>query len=116
MAKPRFRLTSQKIELAEADVVKACVSLLQHHGYYPVRMPTGLYRTLDGQRMVPVGTPGFPDYVIPAFCVEFKRPGGVLSPDQERKIEELRYWDLEVAVVDSAEAMVEWLAKRGPKR
>ena len=112
MSQTQFRL--KRPELREADVVAACLDLLRVRGYYPVRIPTGLFRTADG-RWVQVGEKGIPDYVAvhgqhPAFFLELKRPGGKPKPHQERQIFELRLgYRLNVAVVDSAAGLRAWL-------
>ena len=109
----RFRLTSPpKPKLSENDVERACLDVLRYRGYRPVRVPAGKYRTPDVQRWVQIGEPGMPDYVIPQFFLEVKRPGGELSLVQQLKISELTQgWNLETAVVDSVEALAEWLAR-----
>lgn len=107
-----FRLTPPTIR--ESDVARACCAVLYYRGYFPVRIPTGLYETVDG-RKVKVGDVGIPDYVAiherhPGFFLEVKRPGGHLRPEQRSKIGQLRAgYRLAVAVVDSAQALVEWL-------
>ena len=120
----RFRLTSEKIRLSENDVERACLDLLRWKHYQPQRILAGKYLHADRavvelcrQHGVPlrwatIAEPGFPDYVIPAWCMEVKRPGGKLSPEQELKIMDLeRTWNLPVAVVSSVDELVEWLAR-----
>ena len=109
----RFRLRSpDKIQLTENDVEKQCLDYLALHRYRPVRLQSGLFTTLGkNPRPVTVGEPGLPDYVIPLFFMEVKRPGGKLSPAQVMKIRELELdgHGVPVAVVDSLEALIEWL-------
>lgn len=111
---PQFRLRSFQPKIRENDVEKSCIQILQLRGYKVLRLPVGLFKTLDG-RYHPVGEAGLPDYVALKGCaqplfVEVKRPGGKLSPAQEAKIAELRQaYNLLVAVVDSPEALAEWL-------
>lgn len=119
-----FRLTSQKIQLSESDVAKACVELLRWKHYQPQRIPAGRYIMPDRAvielcqkhgvelRWQTIAEPGFPDYIIPAWLMEVKRPGGKLSPEQELKIMDLeRTWGLPVAVVESVDQLIEWLAR-----
>ena len=108
---PRFRLTSPPKPNVEDDVKLACLDLLRLHGYRPERLHSGLFRTPDG-RWIRSGQPGLPDYAIPRFYLEVKRPGGELSHTQRLKTAELAQgWHLETAVVDSVEALAEWLAR-----
>ena len=120
----RFRLTSQKIQLSESDVAKACTDLLRWKHYQPQRIPAGRYIMPDQAvielcrkhdvplRWTTIGEPGIPDYVIPAWFMEVKRPGGKLSPEQEVKIMDLeRTWSLPVAVVESVDELIAWLAQ-----
>lgn len=112
----RFRLTSPKIKLSENDVERACLDLLRYRRLYPLRQQSGQFKTSDG-RWIRIGVPGIPDYVIPAFFIEVKRPGGLLSEVQRVKIDELnRHWDLETAVVESVEELIAWLGKRAGDR
>ena len=105
----RFKLTEPPIKLSENDVEKQCTDLLKVRGYRPIRLNSGKFRTVDN-RWITIGEVGMPDYVIPAFFVEVKRPGKHISPEQEKKIFELtRGWNLPVAVVDSMEALNEFL-------
>lgn len=122
----KFRLTPPKIELSESDVAKACVDLLRWKHYQPQRLPAGRYIMPDREvielcqthgvklRWMTLAEPGIPDYVIPAWFMEVKRPGGKLSPEQEMKIMDLeRTWSLPVAVVESVDELIEWLARHG---
>lgn len=113
---PRFRLTSPEFKLVESDVKKGCEDLLKYRGFYPLKVQSALVRTPDGKRWMRVGEVGFPDYVIPKFCMETKRPGGKLSDQQLMKIMELeRSWGIPVAVVESVESLREWLDKHKDK-
>ena len=112
----RFRLTGYKPKLSENDVEKACVQVLALRGWKVLRLPVGLFKTLDGRHQS-IGEPGIPDYValhsrFPGFFLEVKRPGGKLSKVQEIKIEQLQQgYRVAVAVVDSVEALAEWLKR-----
>jgi hypothetical protein len=112
----RFRLTSYKPKIAESDVAKACVQILALRGWKVMRLPVGLFKTLDG-RHTSIGEPGIPDYVAlhpdhPGFFLEVKRPGGKLSKVQEIKIEQLQQgYRLAVAVIDSVDALASWLGR-----
>lgn len=120
----KFRLTSQKIQLSEKDVAKACLDLLRAKQYQPQRIMAGRYIMPDREvleacrqcgvtpRWETVGERGIPDYAIPAWFMEVKRPGGALSREQELKIMDLeRTWGLPVAVVESVDELIEWLAR-----
>lgn len=112
----RFRLTSYKPKIAESHVAKACVQILALRGWKVLRLPVGLFKTMDG-RHTTIGELGIPDYVAlhpdyPGFFLEVKRPGGKLSKVQEIKIEQLvQGYRLAVAVIDSPEALAEWLKR-----
>jgi hypothetical protein len=113
----RFRLRPNEFKPSENDVERACKDLLYLRGYRPLRENSGLFPTPDSlcdqcrakARWVRVGEPGMPDYSIPRFMMEVKRPGGKLSAEQEAKIFELEIHGVRVAVVDSAEALLAWL-------
>lgn len=119
---PPFRLTPPKIKLTENDVEKACLDVLRLHGFYPVRLQSGVLLAPDRlcatcrnkARWIRVGEPGIPDYVMARFFLEVKRPGGSLSDAQKEKIEQLeKHWKLETAVVESVEELIDWLARYG---
>lgn len=112
----RFRLVPPpKPKLVERDVAKACKQLLAYRGYYPVRLQSGLLKSLDGQRVVPVGEIGLPDFVFvheryPAFFLETKRPNGQLSDAQKKKHWEMTVaYRLAIATIDRVEALTPWL-------
>lgn len=106
----RFRLTSERVKLVENDVERACLDLLRLHGYYVMRLQSGLLKTPDG-RWIRVGEPGLPDYVCVRrdFFLEVKAPGKKLSPAQTSKIFELEACGFQVAAVDSVERLEAWL-------
>lgn len=114
-----FRLTPPTI--SEDDVERGCLDYLRYRGYYVVRLHSGVFRTLDGRRIVRVGEPGIPDYAAlhechPAFFLETKRPRAKLTPQQERK-----QWELQVAyhiasaTIASPEALAKWLGQHEAK-
>lgn len=110
----RFRLTAPKIKLVEKHVRDACLMVLNLRHYWYRRLNTGLFYTEDG-RPHPEGKLGDPDYVVlhatyPGFLLELKRPGGKLSPDQERRHFEIQLgYQIAIAVIDSKEALDCWL-------
>lgn len=107
-----FRLRPPKIKLKENDVEKQCLDLLRLRGFNPIRLNVGKFKTHDN-RWVSIGEPGTPDYVIPAFFMEVKRPGGELSQDQIQKIWELdKIWGLQTIVTDNVAELIEWLDQR----
>lgn len=122
----KWNLTAQRFDLSESDVAKACVDLLEAKRYQPQRLPAGRYIMPDRAvleacekcgvkpRWQTIAEPGFPDYIIPAWFMEVKRPGGKLSREQELKIMDLeRSWSLPVAVVESVDELLKWLAQHG---
>ena len=110
----RFRLTAPKIQPLEKHVVEACITILNLRHYWTKRLNTGVFRTLDG-RWHTEGTKGDPDYValhrtFPGFLLEFKRPGGKLTPEQYERHYEIRLgYQIDIAIVDSTEALERWL-------
>ena len=108
-----FRLRSPgKLQLSENDVRKACLDVLRPRHWWPIRQHVGKFRTPD-DRIVTMGQPGDPDYVIvrpPSFFLETKRPGGKLSDTQWIRIHQLQqFYGIETAVVESVEELIEWL-------
>jgi hypothetical protein len=105
----QFHLTAPK--LSENDIESACVDLLKWQQYRPLRLQSGRFKTFDG-RWVTIGETGLPDYVVPAFFVEVKRPRGKLSPEQTMMIQQFEEMGIPTAVVHSLDELVQWLAKR----
>lgn len=112
---PQFRLKPPPApKLIEKHVVDACVDYLRLRGYWPTRSQSALVKTVDG-RFLRLGEPGIPDYTFThgrhlGFLLEFKRPGGALTPIQEQKIAELRAgYGLRIAVISSVEGLIAWL-------
>lgn len=108
----RFRLTPPKIRLTENHVERQCLDLLGLRGFKVIRLNSGKFKTKDN-RWITIGEPGIPDYVIPAWFMEVKRPGGILSDDQSKKIWELeKIWGLQTIVTDNVVELIEWLDLR----
>lgn len=110
-----FKLASPT--LVENDVERQCLDFLRLRGYWPVRLHAGTFKSLDGKRHIKGVEKGTPDYAVlhgyrVAFLLEVKRPGGVLSPEQVAKMNELELWPLVVVAVDSVAALKQWLDKR----
>ena len=114
----RFRLRPPKVRLVENDVEKQCLDILRYRGFNPVRLHSGRFlapgRLCDecraSARWLTIGEPGIPDYVIPRFFLETKRPGADLSDAQKKKIWELeKMWDLRTVVVDNVDLLIAWL-------
>ena len=102
----------------ESAVQRACRDFLYLRGYRPIREQSGLLLAPDSlcencranARRIRIGEPGMPDYSVPKFMVEVKRPGGKLSAEQKERHLELGVHGVDVAVVDSPEALLAWLA------
>lgn len=116
----RFRLRSPKVKLVENDVERQCLDILRYRGLNPIRLNSGRFlapgKLCDDcrarARWITIGEPGIPDYVIPRFFLETKRPGGALEETQKKKIWELeKMWSLPTVVVDNVEALIAWLDK-----
>ena len=116
MSGPRpFRLTAPIP--SENDVEAGCITVLELHDYWVVRLHAGVFETLDGKRKIRGVKKGTPDYAClhefhRNFLLEVKRPGNDLSPEQESQIRflELRY-RLPIVAVDSAEGLCNFLAR-----
>ncbi|HEY1242206.1 MAG TPA: hypothetical protein VGF16_16695 [Bryobacteraceae bacterium] len=111
-----FRLRSEKpYRPKENELAEDVCAFLLRRGWYPLRQPAGVYRTLDGRRCVTVGFKGLPDYVVmhsfyPAFFIETKRPGESPTDVQQRRAWELRVaYKLAVTTADSVEGLRLWL-------
>lgn len=110
-----FRLRPPKIKLVENDVERQCLDVLRLRGFNPIRLQSGKLKTPDG-RWVTIGEVGIPDYAIPQFFLETKRPGGRLSEAQQTKIFELeKCWGLETVIVESVDELILWLDRRAGK-
>jgi hypothetical protein len=110
-----FRLRPPQLpKLREDDIERACLDLLAYRGYYVIRLQTGMFRTKDN-RFIQVGKRGLPDYVAVhqhhrGFLLETKRPGGALSPAQEKTIWEIQVgYRIPVAKIDHIEQLSPWL-------
>jgi hypothetical protein len=111
---PAFRLRPP-LALSENDVERACLDLLRVRGYWAARQHVGAFRTPGGD-WVRIGEKGVPDYLVlhgryRGFLMEVKRQsGGVLSPEQAFKIQQLTLgYRLRVAVVTSSKELADWL-------
>jgi hypothetical protein len=115
MKRSLFGLTPYKPKITENDVEKACLTVLRTRNYWVVRIHTGTFKSVDGKRFIKGAEKGTPDYqtahsLYPGFLLEVKRPGEAPSPEQALKILEIRRgYHVAVAVVDSAEALNQWL-------
>lgn len=111
---PRFQLKGDRIQLSENDVRNACLDVLRAHGWWPIRQHVGVFCPIGRPtEVVTIGTKGDPDYLVvraPSFFMETKRPGGRLSDDQRRRIDQLQqFYGLKTVVVESVEQLIEWL-------
>jgi hypothetical protein len=112
----RFKLRSPRPKLVENDVERACRDLLNVRGYKLHRLHCGRARFPDGS-WVALEEQGTPDWLAvhprhPAFYVETKAPGGVLSPAQVWMHRVLTHgWRLRVAVIGDPAELAEWLAE-----
>jgi hypothetical protein len=109
-----FRLTPERTDVSEADVIRNCVAILRKRGYWVQRNPVGMFKTLAG-KPVEFGPVGIPDYTAihrsyPAFFIEFKRPGKKLREDQRTRFSQVQlFYRLAAVMVDSAEELVAFL-------
>lgn len=116
----RFALTTYRPKLSENDVERACLDLLRVRGYYPIRLQSGRFKTVD-DRWITIGEKGIPDYILahriyPAFLLETKRPKGERSEEQRKKHFELTVaYRLAVATVDRVEILGPWLNEHEAK-
>jgi hypothetical protein len=100
---------------SENDVEAGCRTLLGLHRYLMIRLHAGVFRTLDGGRVIQGVPRGTPDYAClhehhRAFLLEVKRPGGELNENQERQLFEIRrIYNLAIAVVESTEELSAFL-------
>jgi hypothetical protein len=115
MSSRPFRLTPPPI--SENDVEAGCITILELHNYYVVRLHAGVFQTLDQRRKIHGVHKGTPDYLCAheihrGFLLEVKRPGGKLSPVQEGQIWylETRY-KLAIVVVETVDQLCTFLAK-----
>lgn len=108
----RFQLKPPGLHISENDVRKACLDILRLRQWWPIRQHVGRFKTID-QRYIVIGETGDPDYVVvkpPGFFLETKRPGGELSPEQIKRISDLKtFYGLDTVVVESVEQLIEWL-------
>lgn len=122
----RFRLTSDKIQLSEKDVVRACLDVLQWRHYWPIRQHVGRFLHADRAviqacrearvplRFATIGEPGDPDWAVmharrPGFFMEMKRPGGKPEEGQQKRHAELALCGFETPLIDSKEALDDFL-------
>jgi hypothetical protein len=114
MSRP-FRLRA--LAIAENDVEAGCITILQLHNYWVVRLHAGTFKSLDGKRHIRGVPKGTPDYAClheshRNFLLEVKRPGGSLSDQQALQIDVIRQnYGLPVVVVESAEELCNFLAQ-----
>lgn len=110
-----FKLTAPKLHVTEKHVAGACLELLQYRGYFPVRLQSGYWKSLDGKRIRRMGFPGLPDYVaahaiFPAVFLETKAPQGKLSLAQQQTIWGMTTsYGVAVVTVSNVEALNDWL-------
>ena len=111
----RWRLTPPRVHVAEKHVIDACLDLLRLRGWWPCRIHTGTFRSMDGRRVIKGADKGTPDYAVlherhPAFLLETKRPGSIATPDQINKHREIRIgYRLTIVTLDSVESLDAWL-------
>jgi hypothetical protein len=109
---PKFTLKA--LELAEKDIVAACLDLLAVRGYKTYRLHSGGARYPDGQWFA-LNKPGTADYVAlhgryPGFLLETKRPGKDLAASQRQMaLELLQGYNIPTVKAATARELVEWL-------
>jgi len=110
-----FRLTS--LQPSENDIEAGCITILELHNYWVVRLHAGVFKSLDDRRHIHGVKKGTPDYACMHefhrnFLLEVKRPGGKLSPDQETQIGDIRFrFRLPIVVVSSVDELCNFLAQ-----
>lgn len=89
-----LRLTkSGRLRVPESNLQASIIQLAWLHGWLPIRLQVGLFRSLDGKRTIPIGEKGMPDLLViplervPIGCprnvwLECKALDGVLSAEQ----------------------------------
>lgn len=108
-----FRLTPPRA--SENDIEAGCKTILALHGYLVLRLNAGVFQTLDCRRKVRGVPKGTPDYAClhsryRNFLLEVKRPGGVLSDDQQSTIGGIQLqYRIPIAVVESAQQLSDFL-------
>lgn len=120
-AAQRFRLKPRVVKVTENHIEQQCLTLLALGGWHVQRNHTGSFKSADGRRWVKGHPKGTPDYTCikgrNAFMLETKRPGEKASPDQIERHKELRLlFNIEIATVDSVEALNAWLKNFNPDR
>jgi hypothetical protein len=114
----QFRLKPPVLKMSENDVESGCLDLLRLRGYWPIRLHAGLFKSPDGKRWirgVEKGTPDWAAFCSPSFFMEVKRPGGILTVDQENKIYQLeKFFGLKTIVVEGVEELLAWLDQKPP--
>ena len=89
--------------MKEADITRTVRQYLEYRGWRAVRINAG-----------PFGKRGLPDFCFLHYSrrlivwIEFKGPGGRLSPEQSAWIEEERRHGATVLVVKDIDAFVAW--------
>lgn len=111
-----FSLKPPKLRVVEDHIEKQCLMLLALGGWLAQRNHTGTFKSADGRRWIKGHPTGTPDYTVirgrTAFMLETKRPGKEASPDQVKRHNELRLaFNIEIATIDSVEALNAWLEK-----
>jgi hypothetical protein len=102
---------------SENDVEAGCLTILNLHHYWVVRLHAGLFQSMDCLRKIKGVDKGTPDYAClherhRNFLMEVKRPGGALNDNQKIQIANLqRNFGLPVVVVESAEELCNFLAR-----
>ena len=109
----RFSLKSPHFQLSENDVEKQCLDLLRIRQWWPIRLQSGKFKTVDN-RWITVGQKGIPDYVVvhaayPGFFLEVKRPGALPTAEQRDRIRELQFYELTVLWCSSKDELNDWL-------
>ncbi len=93
--KPRKARRATNAEITEKHVTKACVQLMEAHGWKAIRLQRGLMRRRDGSVAMTIGTKGMSDWcflkalpwshipgAVQFFWHEFKAEG--CKPSQEQ--------------------------------
>lgn len=110
----QVNLFGEKVKVLEADVMREITQYLQAKHVFFWRNNSGAYSDKEAGRFIRFGFKGSPDFlaVFPGdknglgkgklWCIEAKKPGGLLSDDQIKFLAEARKNGAVVTVAESS--------------